>query len=169
MRERNHNEVSLPDHTVGGVSLSDGKLVGLTNLSRAGVAVLDERPEKIYLTFTMELADLQASYLWTRKKIGGNLSTVMGKVSIKIKIRQEKQRDRDDCLDIVEFLVGDLQDMTVDLQGLGLLNWVVKKVILGVVEQNISTILVTRGKELFRKEISEISLIDQMYTTFTIL
>ena len=68
-----------------------------------------------------------------------------------------------------EFLVGDLQDMTVDLQGLGLLNWVVKKVILGVVEQNISTILVTRGKELFRKEISEVSLIDQMYTTFNIL
>ena len=59
--------------------------------------------------------------------------------------------------------------MTVDLKGLGLLNWVVKKVVLGVVEQNISNILMTRGKELLRKEFSEISLIDQMYTTFNIL
>ena len=65
--------------------------------------------------------------------------------------------------------MGALESVTVDLQGLGLLNWAVKKVILGYVQENISHILVTNCKELLRKEFSEHSLVDQMYTSFKIL
>ena len=64
--QRNHNEVSLPDHTVGGVSLSDGKLVGLTNLSRAGVAVLDER---LFIVQNLCLGPKISYYLGQRKFI----------------------------------------------------------------------------------------------------
>ena len=59
--------------------------------------------------------------------------------------------------------------MTVDLKGLGFLNWVVKKVMEGVVTQNISSILMISVRELLRKEFSNVSLLDQMFTTFKIL
>ena len=65
--------------------------------------------------------------------------------------------------------MGNLEGVTVDLRGLGVLNWVVKKVILGVVEQNISRMLMTSARELLRKEFSQVSLLDQMFTSFKIL
>ena len=40
---RNREEIALPDQAVGGVSLAEGKLVGLSNMVRADTAVLDER------------------------------------------------------------------------------------------------------------------------------
>ena len=85
--------------------------------------------------------------------------------------RRNRRIERTDFIDFFssDFSVGALEGVTVDLQGLGLLNWVVKKVILGVVQQSISTILMTSGKELLRKEFSEVSLVDEMYTTFKIL
>ena len=68
-----------------------------------------------------------------------------------------------------EFSVGVLEEVTVDLKGLGFLNWVVKKVMEGVVTQNISSILMASARELLRKEFSDVSLLDQMFTTFKIL
>jgi hypothetical protein len=65
--------------------------------------------------------------------------------------------------------VGVLEEVTVDLKGLGFLNWVVKKVMEGVVTQNISSILMTSARELLRKEFSDVSLLEQMFTTFKIL
>ena len=43
-----------------------------------------------------------------------------------------------------------LEAVTVGLQGLGPLNWVAKKVILGVVQQNIHNILLFNGREIIR-------------------
>ena len=59
--------------------------------------------------------------------------------------------------------------MTVDLQGLGVLNWLGKKVILVEVEQNICNILMTTVKELLRKEFSKVTLMDLMFLSFKIL
>ena len=59
--------------------------------------------------------------------------------------------------------------MILDLQGVGLLNWVVKKMIQSEVEQNITNILMNSGRGLLRNKFSEVSLIDEMYTTFKIL
>ena len=59
--------------------------------------------------------------------------------------------------------------MTVDVQGLGVLNWVAKKVIQIEMEQIIINILMTTVKELLKKEFSEITLMDLMYLSFKIL
>ena len=59
--------------------------------------------------------------------------------------------------------------MAVDLQGLGVLNWLGKKVILVEVEQNITNILMTTVKELLRKEFSKVTLMDLMFLSFKIL
>ena len=40
---RNNDKLTLPDHTVGGISLTNGKLVGLSNMVRTETAVLDKR------------------------------------------------------------------------------------------------------------------------------
>ena len=68
-----------------------------------------------------------------------------------------------------EFSVGNLECTRVDLKGLGVLNWVVKKVMLGVIEQNISNLLMRSVRELIRKEFNQVSLVDQMFTSFKIL
>ena len=47
----------------------EGKLVGLSNLARTEMAVLDERPDKVYLSFTLQITNLLASYVWRRKKM----------------------------------------------------------------------------------------------------
>ena len=44
-----------------------------------------------------------------------------------------------------------LENVTVDLEGLGPLNWVAKKVILGIVPQNITNLLLSTGREIFRQ------------------
>jgi hypothetical protein len=68
-----------------------------------------------------------------------------------------------------DFSVGSLEDVAVDLQGLGVLNWLGKKVILVEVEQNITNILMTTVKELLRKEFSKVTLMDLMFLSFKIL
>ena len=77
----------LPNTSVAGISLTEGKVGGLSNLSRAEAAQIDERcenckeimkyihsfiyfrPDKVYMTFTMELTNLLATYIWMRKKM----------------------------------------------------------------------------------------------------
>ena len=59
--------------------------------------------------------------------------------------------------------------MILDLKGFGLLTWVVKKMIQGEMEQNITNMLRTSGRELLMTKFSEVSLIDEMYTTFKIV
>jgi len=167
LREKHTDTIFLPDTSVAGISLMEGKLVGLDSMARAEMAVLDERPDKVYLSLTLQLTNLVASYVWRRKKMRGELSAVVGRVNIKMKIRQERQGE--DGVDIIEFSVGVLEEVTVDLKGLGFLNWVVKKVMEGVVRQSISSILMTSAKEVLRKEFSQVSLLDQMFTTFKIL
>ena len=61
-----------------------------------------------------------------------------------------------------EFSVGVLEEVTVDLKGLGFLNWVVKKVMEGVVIQNTSSILITSARKLLRKEFRQVYVLDQM-------
>ena len=62
-------EILLPDKTVSGLTLTDGKLLGLSNLVRSGEAFLEERPERVYLTFSLEVRGLSACYSWRRRKI----------------------------------------------------------------------------------------------------
>ena len=66
---RHADTIFLPDTSVGGISLMEGKLVGLSNMARAEMAVLDERPDKVYLSFTLQITNLLASYVWRRKKM----------------------------------------------------------------------------------------------------
>ena len=61
--------MSLPDNTVAGVPMTEGKLLGLSNMFRIETAVLDERHDKVYLAFSLELTKLVASYSWRRKKM----------------------------------------------------------------------------------------------------
>ena len=58
----------LTDYQVAGITLSEGRLVGLSNLVRTEPAVLDERPDKVYLIMKLELENILTSYKWNRKK-----------------------------------------------------------------------------------------------------
>jgi hypothetical protein len=59
----------LPDKTVSGLTLTQGKIMGLTNLLRSGEAFLEERPERVYLTSSIVVRDLTACYSWRRRKL----------------------------------------------------------------------------------------------------
>ena len=68
-----------------------------------------------------------------------------------------------------EFSVGALENVLIDMQGMGFLNTMMNKVVLTMVNQNIHTVLMASGKEFMRKEFEDFSLIDQMYSGFKII
>ena len=70
---------------------------------------------------------------------------------------------------ILEFSVGALENLLIDMQGMGFLNSMMNKVVVGMVTQNIHTVLMANGKEFMRKEFGEFSLVEHMYTSFKIL
>jgi hypothetical protein len=47
--------------------LTQGKLMGLTNLERSGEAFLEERQERVYLTFSLIIQDLTGCYTWMKR------------------------------------------------------------------------------------------------------
>ena len=65
---RHSLEMTLPDKNLSGLRLTQGKLMGLTNLERSGEAFLEERQERVYLTFSLIVKDLTGSYAWMRRK-----------------------------------------------------------------------------------------------------
>ena len=65
---RHSLEMTLLDKNLSGLSLTQGKQRGLTNLERSGEAFLEERQERDYLTFSLINKDLTGSYLWMRRK-----------------------------------------------------------------------------------------------------
>ena len=67
---RPSSELTLPDKTVSSLTLTEGKLVGLTDLARSGEAFLEERHERAYLTFSLRVKNLTGSYSWTRRNLG---------------------------------------------------------------------------------------------------
>ena len=66
---RPNQEVLLPDRMLSVLAMTQGKLVGLTNLLRSGEAFIEDRTDRVYLTYSMEIRDLAFSYTWRRKKL----------------------------------------------------------------------------------------------------
>ena len=66
---RSCQELVLPDKLVSGLTLTNGRLVGLTNLVRYGEAFLEERQDKVFLTFSIVVRNLTGQYAWTRRKL----------------------------------------------------------------------------------------------------
>lgn len=65
--------------------------------------------------------------------------------------------------------MGALENVLIDMHGMGFLNTMMNKVVLTMVNQNIHTVLMANGKEFMRKEFEDFSLIDQMYSGFKII
>ena len=61
--------LNMPDHSVAGISMTEGKLVGLGNLFRRESAMLEERTDKVYLTCMVAVEKVVASYMWRRNKL----------------------------------------------------------------------------------------------------
>ena len=109
----------------------------------------------------------------------GCLLACVSRVSLKLKIRE----DRAGSLDIVgeskkgysvcanlsssssDLSIGALENVTADLQGMGILNWLLKKVVQGEVEEKVTNTIITSGREMLSREFSQLSLIDEMHTS----
>ncbi|XP_023342581.1 uncharacterized protein LOC111712245 [Eurytemora carolleeae] len=160
MKERELHQMALPDFSSNGVSLCKGTLSGLTNITRWGEASLDERPDKVYLNMTLLVKDLYAIYSWNRKKLNGDFSTKINKVFFNLKIRQDLQGSGSP--DVTEYSVKQMEGLSVGLNGLGPLNWVGKKVLMGMIQESVTNIMEQRGKEIIRAELSRVSIVDQL-------
>ena len=80
----------LPDKVVSGLILTKGRLVGLTNLVRSGEAFLEERQDKVFLTFSLMVRNIRGEYTWARRKLrftvwyiltSRRLSSIVGVIS----------------------------------------------------------------------------------------
>ena len=68
-----------------------------------------------------------------------------------------------------EFSVGALENILIDMQGMGFFNGMMNKVVTSMVQQNVHTVLMASGKDFMKKEFVDCSLLDHMYTSFKIL
>jgi len=160
MKERELHTMPMPNYSSNGVSLCNGTLSGLTNLSRWGEATLDERPDKVYLVMTLLVKDLYAIYTWKRKNLKGEFSTKINKVLFNLKIRQDLQGSS--TPDVTEYSVKQMDGLSVGLHGLGPLNWIGKKVLLGMIEESVSAMMEQKGREIIRGELCRVSIVDQL-------
>lgn len=168
LKEKKAEEMPVPDWAMMGMTLTAGRLIGLGNITREDLpAALDERPDKVYLTFTYEWTDLVSTYTWCRKKIRGQLKIHIDRVLVRVKLRQDMTRDSSTA--VVEFSVGALENILIDMQGMGFFNGMMNKVVTSMVQQNVHTVLMASGKDFMKKEFVDCSLLDHMYTSFKIL
>ena len=63
-----------------------------------------------------------------------------------------------------EFSVGCLEGAKSELIGLGVLSWVLRKLVAGVQEELITSGLSSIGREMFGKELAQVSLQDMMFS-----
>merc|ERR1719410_2724623 len=82
----NNQLLSLPDMKVSGISLTGGKLTGLSNLSRWGNADIDIKNDRAVLSFSLSVVDLLATYTWKRKKIKGLIKAGLCRSVLHVKI-----------------------------------------------------------------------------------
>ena len=68
-----------------------------------------------------------------------------------------------------EFSVGALENILIDMQGMGFFNGMMNKVVTSMVQQNVHTVLMASGKDFMKKEFVDCPLLDHMYTSFKIL
>jgi hypothetical protein len=62
------HELALPDQDVG-VTLYNGQLSGLTNLSRRGDALLEAASDHLLLSFALQAKDVRAAYGWRKQRL----------------------------------------------------------------------------------------------------
>ncbi len=68
MRDRGLHEMALPDQEVG-VSLYNGQVTGLTNLSRRGDALLEAERDYFLLSFALQAKDVRCAYWWRKRRL----------------------------------------------------------------------------------------------------
>jgi len=161
IKQRDCHQTTLPDKSMAGVKLCSGRLSGLSNLQRWGEADLDmSRNDKIHLSFTLALRDVHATYVWKRKRLRGEIAAGITRVLLHIKLRQKYQGSK--SIEVFEYSVGSMEGVHAGLHGLGLLNWVAKKVVKNLVHQNLAQMLDTQAKKIIKEELSRLSILDQI-------
>ena len=65
---RGLDRLDLPDQEYG-ISLSNGHVSGLTNLSRSGDASLEAGTDHFKLTFALQAKDITAIYGWKKRRL----------------------------------------------------------------------------------------------------
>ena len=65
------------------------------------------------------------------------------------------------CL-FLEYGVGSMEGVHAGIHGLGLLNWLVKKVVKDLIQQNLTQILECQAKTIIKEELTRLSLLDQI-------
>jgi len=155
------SEVSLESTQVSGIRLSDGKLLGLASLTRYGNAVLETKPDRVVMTFTLELKDLHAVYIWRRKSLKGEIAASVGRAFLSVKLRQ-RIKSTATRPEILEFALGNSTEAKVGLHGLGPLNWMGKKAVFNLVQHNIRQVLEMKAKEVMKQQLHDFSLLDNI-------
>lgn len=155
------SEVGLESTQVSGVRLSEGKLSGLSSMARWGDALLETKPDRVVMTFTLVLKDLHAVYIWRRKSLKGEIAASVGRAFLSVKLRQ-RIKSSPTRPEILEFTLGNSTQAKVGLHGLGPLNWMGKKAVFNLVQHNIRQVVEMKAKEVMKKQLADFSLLDNI-------
>jgi len=157
----NNQLLSLPDMKVSGISLTGGKLTGLSNISRWGNAEIDTKNDKVVVNFSVAVIDLLAIYSWKRRKMKGLIKAGLCRTLLHIKIRQ-KLKSATAQPELLDASLGSLETVQVTLCGLGPINFLVRRLVKDLVVQNIRGLLESQARQVIKNALNNFSMLDHI-------
>jgi len=151
MKERGLDNIDLPEQTQG-ITLYDGRMTGLENLSRSGDVVIEAENDHFLLSFALEVNNIRVNYWWKEMKLKGTVTAVIQQVRIEMKIKLMTDRNNSAPPELLVFNVEKIEGIKVTVRGLGPLNWVIKKILKELLKRKLKGFLEEEGRDIVQQE-----------------
>jgi len=151
MKERGLDNIDLPEQTQG-ITLYDGRMTGLENLSRSGDVVIEAENDHFLLSFALEVNNIRVNYWWKEMKLKGTVTAVIQQVRIEMKIKLTTDRNNSAPPELLVFNVERIEGIKVTVLGLGPFNWVIKKILKELLKRKLKGFLEEEGRDIVQQE-----------------
>ncbi|XP_037074588.1 mite allergen Lep d 7-like [Pollicipes pollicipes] len=157
--------LSIPDHVVGSVQLTEGQISGLDTLRRKGEARMHSDADGATIEAKLVLEQVRLCYDYTAKvlfaKNQGKISVCAGEIETFIRVHQTSDLNKSPVLQ--EFVIRQLRGLRANMSGLGPVSWLVNRLqrtLLNIFSIRIQDLLQEKVHGLIQTELNKFSLAD---------
>merc|ERR1711892_97130 len=137
LKSKFNNEIQLPQHCAGEVTLDDGRVSGVWKVSRGGAASLGSRTDVLILTFPLMVRGMLACYSFKGRRVKGELACAYDRVVFNVKLSQRVRAEAGNCPQLVELSLKSVEGVGMDVHGFGPLNWIAGKTVTDLVQETV--------------------------------
>jgi len=131
-------EVSLPEYSSGEVTLSGGRVAGLSKVARGtgSIPSLGARTDVLLLNLPLMVRGLQASYKFGGRRVEGELTCNYDRVEFSVKLSQKVKAEVGGSRpELVLLQLAKVEGVRMDVTGFGPLNWIAGKKVSDLVQE----------------------------------